>query len=108
LTEISNTSLHFYIINDQKSRKMGLEYLKTLSEELDMKSNRLVALAGGGDGTVNWLLAELIKINIDFNKVIFGAFPLGTGNDFAKNLGWKEYNIFDNNFTELHDFVVEV
>lgn len=73
-----------------------------------MQSNRLVALAGGGDGTVNWLLAELIGANIDFNKVIFGAFPLGTGNDFAKNLGWKEYNIFDNNFTELHDFVVEV
>jgi diacylglycerol kinase family enzyme len=73
-----------------------------------MRSNRLIALAGGGDGTVNWLLAELIASDIDFDKVIFGAFPLGTGNDFAKNLGWKEYNIFGDNFYELHNFVMEV
>lgn len=65
-------------------------------------------MAGGGDGTVNWLLAELIKEDIDFNKVIFGAFPLGTGNDFAKNLGWREYSLFGDNFSELHNFVVEV
>ena len=43
-----------------------------------------MVLAGGGDGTVNWLLSELIDA-----KIIFGAFPLGTGNDFAKNLGWE-------------------
>ncbi len=73
-----------------------------------MRSNRIVALAGGGDGTVNWLLAELIAAGIDFNRVIFGAFPLGTGNDFAKNLGWPEYNLFDNHFAELHRFVREV
>jgi diacylglycerol kinase family enzyme len=47
-----------------------------------------VVLAGGGDGTVNWLLSELIDTKINFKKIIFGAFPLGTGNDFAKNLGW--------------------
>jgi diacylglycerol kinase family enzyme len=79
--------------------------MKKLSDELDVKSNRIIALAGGGDGTVNWLLTELIRDNIDFERVIFGAFPLGTGNDFAKNLGWKEYNLFDNNFAELHNFV---
>lgn len=47
-----------------------------------------MVLAGGGDGTVNWLLSELIDAKINFKKIIFGAFPLGTGNDFAKNLGW--------------------
>lgn len=31
LTEISNTSLHFYIINDEKSRKLGLNYLRALT-----------------------------------------------------------------------------
>jgi len=89
LTEISNTSVHFYIINEDKSRTMGINYLKRLCCDLDMRSNRIVALAGGGDGTVNWLLCELIRSNVDFDKVIFGAFPLGTGNDFAKNLGWR-------------------
>lgn len=100
--------MHFFIINNQKSREAGLSYLHQLCKDLDMKSNRIVALAGGGDGTVNWLLALLIQHRIDFGKVIFGAFPLGTGNDFAKNLGWREYSLFENNFSELHDFVVEV
>lgn len=100
--------MHFYIINEQKSRGMGISYLKRLCEDLDMKTNRIVALAGGGDGTVNWLLSELIKEEIDFSKVIFGAFALGTGNDFAKNLGWREYSLFSDNFSDLHSFVVEI
>ena len=43
-------------------------------------------MAGGGDGTVNWLLTEIIASKIDYTKIVFSALPLGTGNDFAKNL----------------------
>lgn len=53
--------MHFYIINEEKSRAMGIAYLKRLCSELDMQKNRIVALAGGGDGTVNWLLSELMR-----------------------------------------------
>ena len=65
-------------------------------------------LAGGGDGTVNWLLSELIDSKIDMQRVVFGAFPLGTGNDFAKNLGWAEYQLFENGFEQLQEFVQKV
>lgn len=42
------------------SKKKGLDFIKTLYNTMDQRSNRIVALAGGGDGTVNWLLSELI------------------------------------------------
>lgn len=76
-------------MNDLTSRKKGLGFVENLVHTVDHSVNKIVVLAGGGDGTVNWLLEELIEARIDFSKVLFSVFPLGTGNDFAKNLGWK-------------------
>ena len=56
--------------------------------------NTIIVMAGGGDGTVNWLLTELISSKVDYTKIVFGALPLGTGNDFAKNLGWTKVTLF--------------
>jgi diacylglycerol kinase (ATP) len=42
-------------------------------------------IAGGGDGTVNSLAAELI----DSGKTI-GVFPLGSGNGFAREMGFRK------------------
>lgn len=100
--------LYFYKINDLSSRKKGLTFVESLIQSVDHSINKIVVLAGGGDGTVNWLLEELIDAKIDFGKIVFGAFPLGTGNDFAKNLGWREYKIFNNGFEELQEFLQKV
>ena len=42
----------------------------------------------GGDGTVNWVLNDFAKNNIDMTKVVFGLLPIGTGNDLCRSLGW--------------------
>lgn len=46
---------------------------------------------GGGDGTVQWVISQAISYKVDFQKVNFGVLPIGTGNDFAKSVGWGDY-----------------
>ena len=50
-------------------------------------------IAGGGDGTVQWVLSECIAHKINFSKVIFSSIPMGTGNDFATSTGWNAYKL---------------
>lgn len=45
-------------------------------------------LVGGGDGTVMWVVDELVTAKIDFEYCPIGIIPFGTGNDFARVLGW--------------------
>lgn len=45
-------------------------------------------IVAGGDGTVQWVISEAITHNVDFERVVFGVLPIGTGNDFAASLGW--------------------
>jgi len=42
----------------------------------------------GGDGTIPWVLSELLKKNIDLTRIVIGILPIGTGNDFSRSLGW--------------------
>ena len=42
----------------------------------------------GGDGTVHWVVNELIRKGIDMRKVAIGVLPIGTGNDFCRSIGW--------------------
>jgi YegS/Rv2252/BmrU family lipid kinase len=49
------------------------------------KDNYDTFIAVGGDGTVNSLASELI----DSGKII-GAFPLGSGNGFAREMGFRK------------------
>lgn len=46
------------------------------------------AIACGGDGTVVWLIEELIKAKVDLKKVIVGFLPFGTGNDYSVATGF--------------------
>lgn len=45
-------------------------------------------IVAGGDGTVMWAMSEVILHGIDVSRVAFGVVPFGTGNDFARSLGW--------------------
>jgi diacylglycerol kinase family enzyme len=35
---------------------MGLDFVNTLIKQSDTSLNKIIVMAGGGDGTVNWLL----------------------------------------------------
>lgn len=45
----------------------------------------------GGDGTVEWVLSLSIHHRINFEKVVFSVLPIGTGNDFARSIGWGDF-----------------
>lgn len=56
----------------------------------------------GGDGTISWVLNELVKYELNITRCAFGVVPIGTGNDFCRTIGWPAEN-FDfrlSNFIE--------
>jgi len=55
---------------------------------LALGQHNLRVVVGGGDGTVLWVVNEMIKIGIDFSNCPIGIIPFGTGNDFSRVLGW--------------------
>jgi len=73
-----------------KRRKNELEYFRSLS--IDESGNRIkqsfeqydIFIAAGGDGTVRSVASELIG-----TKKILGVLPMGSGNGFAKELGFR-------------------
>jgi len=53
-----------------------------------LKNKPVIAAICGGDGTVMWVVSEMAKHDIDPKLVSLTIIPLGTGNDFSRNLGW--------------------
>ena len=47
-----------------------------------------MAVICGGDGTVVWIVNEFANEEIDPMKTPLVVIPLGTGNDFSRNLNW--------------------
>lgn len=59
-------------------------------------------VAAGGDGTVRFVLAALVKAQSDIPVAIF---PLGTGNVLARNLGIVGEQLFSNPLEHAFDFI---
>lgn len=82
--------VNFIISKDLDRRKKDLSCLKSLSisetEFLiqDNYNSHDVFIAAGGDGTVHTVASELV----DSNKIL-GVLPMGSGNGFAKEFGFK-------------------
>lgn len=82
--------VNFIISEELKRRKNELSYFKSLS--IDESGSRIkqsfdkydIFVAAGGDGTVRSVATELIGTN-----KILGVLPMGSGNGFAKELGFR-------------------
>jgi len=82
--------VNFLISKDLTRRKNELKCLKTLSVDetgfliKDNLENHNVFIAAGGDGTVHTVASELVG-----SQKILGVLPLGSGNGFAKEFGFR-------------------
>jgi diacylglycerol kinase (ATP) len=80
-----HVELSIYSLKDPKSKNRGLDILKTFQHD---KKYEIRIIVGGGDGTIMWVIEEMIKAGISFSKTSIGCVPFGTGNDFARVMGW--------------------
>ena len=69
---------------EESSRGRGLEEVKELVEAHE----DVVVVVCGGDGTILWVVEEVLKTGVPVERVRFGVIPIGTGNDFSRSLGW--------------------
>ncbi len=82
--------VNFIVSKDLERRKTELSFYKSLNKEetssviKDNFEKHDVFIAAGGDGTVHSMASELVGTN-----KILGVFPLGSGNGFAKEFGFK-------------------
>lgn len=60
------------------------DYSRYALEALQLNCKTLIA--GGGDGTVNAVVCQLLKMS-DTQRLKLGILPLGTANDFASSVG---------------------
>lgn len=58
----------------------------------EIAKNELIirVIVCGGDGTVMWVIHELLDHQIDVNNCPIGIIPFGTGNDLSIVLGWGQ------------------
>lgn len=71
-------------LNEFESGKIFIKnYLK------DYPEVELKILIAGGDGSVLSIVEDLHKDKIEIGKCIFGAMPLGTGNDLSNSMGFN-------------------
>jgi YegS/Rv2252/BmrU family lipid kinase len=82
--------VNFIVSKELELRKSQLSYCKSMNKEdtgcLIKKNfnNYEVFIAAGGDGTVHTVATELVGTD-----KILGVLPLGSGNGFAKEFGFK-------------------
>ena len=82
--------LNFVVSKDLDRRKHELCLQKSHSKEAtgnlikENFENHKVFIAAGGDGTVHTVATELVN-----TSKILGVFPLGSGNGFAKEFGFR-------------------
>ena len=67
-----------------EKRTKGFEEIQTL-----LNAGKAVnVIICGGDGTILWVIEEIIFFGINVNLLNFGVIPIGTGNDFSRSIGW--------------------
>ena len=111
--EIESKIFIFDIRQGKSGEKPGFVNLREQIERRKYvsESNPIRVLVAGGDGTVMWTIQEAIAHNIDTSRIAFGVIPYGTGNDFARALGWggssPSTSIFDDGMKDFKLMVKE-
>ena len=76
--------VHFY--NMKVNREEGFMRMKKI--QMENENNKCYVIVCGGDGTVMWVVTEMVKYDIKILSAPIAIIPLGTGNDFSRELGW--------------------
>ncbi|OII76438.1 diacylglycerol kinase catalytic domain-containing family protein [Cryptosporidium andersoni] len=102
-----SASVYIYDIRDgKKGNKPGFLEVKKITEKSD-RNMPVYIIAAGGDGTVMWCVNELEATGINFEYVVIGVIPFGTGNDFSRALNWTTIldNPFDNGLARFRSMI---
>lgn len=75
-------SVKVFNLKAKESKEEGFKDLRAARDE----GKKIRAIAAGGDGTVKWVISELVKVACV--EVPIGVIPFGTGNDMSRILGW--------------------
>ena len=88
------TEIYIYNLKDNANRLRGFMTLKYEQLKLESSNSKFRVIVCGGDGSVMWVVEEMIHYKIDIEKCPIGILPFGTGNDFSRSLGWGGCFIF--------------
>ena len=69
---------------DAGSKSIGLQAVR----EAANSTAEVRVLVAGGDGSLIWLLQDLVHAGVPLDRVVISPLPFGTGNDLAATLGW--------------------
>lgn len=76
-----------YNMKSNEERAEGFEALRVCaSSQPGDKARSVKVIVCGGDGTVKWVISELVRV--DVLHVPIGIIPFGTGNDLSRVSGW--------------------
>ena len=79
-------SLVVFNILEKEEFKKGKMFIKEYLNRYG--KNKIRILIGGGDGTVLSVVEDLNEEKINLERCVFGAVPLGTGNDLSNAMGF--------------------
>lgn len=97
--KISKIHARVVSLQNQQLKLATFKEIVDKTQEIESKSNAnsnsnsnpdidIYVLASGGDGTVIWVIQELIFHNPVYKNLAVGMLPLGTGNDFSIATGF--------------------
>jgi diacylglycerol kinase (ATP) len=79
-------SIIIFNVIEKEDYIKGKQFIKSYIN--DFTDNNIKILIGGGDGSVLSIIEDLYNDKINLEKCIFGAMPLGTGNDLSNAMGF--------------------
>ena len=83
-TNLGKVELTIADLQNPEDREKGIQEIKSLLETFE----KFRVVVAGGDGSLIWVIEELLKHQLDISSIEFGILPFGTGNDLAAMLGW--------------------